>query len=59
MSSLAPLRGINMHYLLNEFRLIQAKREIDVRLRNQIELNEGTLKKINDIIKEAKKKLDV
>ena len=50
---------INMHYLLNEFRPIQAKREIAVRLRNQIELNEGTLKKINDIIKEAKKKLDV
>ena len=48
---------INMHHLLNEYRPVQAKELIVMRLKEQIEANEAALKDITDVIAEAKKKL--
>jgi len=49
---------INMHHLLNEYRLVQAKECIVTRLRAQIEANEAALKEIHDVIVLAEKKLN-
>ena len=46
-----------MHHLLNEYRPVQAKELIVMRLKEQIEANEAALKDITDVISEAKKKL--
>ena len=48
---------INMHHLLNEYRPVQAKELIVMRLKEQIEANEAALKDITDVIAEAKGKL--
>ena len=48
---------INMHHLLNEYRPVQAKELIVMRLKEQIEANEAALKDITDVIAEAHGKL--